>query len=188
MEIFGMDSAVFVDRDGTINKLNGIIKDIDSVEILEGAGQAIKMLNDLKLAVIVITNQPVIARGEISKDKLAEIHSHISNEISKFGGKIDDFFYCPHYPTKVTNTYIKSLTFQCDCRKPGVELIIRAKTKYNINLSKSWIIGDSWRDQQMAINLKMNYYKITDSKTTKNEVSSLLEAATKINSFIADPS
>lgn len=184
MKSVGTNSAIFLDRDGTINKLNGIIKNQESIEILEGAGQAIKIFKELSFLVIVVTNQPVIARGEISRKELNKIHKYISDVISKSGGKIDEFYYCPHYPAKVTKMFVRTLTFQCDCRKPEVGLIMKAKDKHDIDLSKSWVIGDSWRDEQMAKNLKMNYYRITNPISGDNDVDSLLEAAIKLRALI----
>ncbi len=140
--------AIFLDRDGTINEYKGFLKDIDDFNLLPGAADAIKQINESGYLAIVVTNQPVIARGEISLAELNEIHNKMETLLGQKGAYVDDIFYCPHHPDK--GFYGERLEYkvECECRKPKPGLLIQAAEKYNIDLEKSWMVGDSIRDMQ----------------------------------------
>jgi mannose-1-phosphate guanylyltransferase/phosphomannomutase len=142
--------AVFLDRDGTINKLKGFIKTPDQIELMENVGDVISTLNKIGFWIIVITNQPVISRGEVTMQGLEEIHGHIERLLMFYGAIIDDFFYCPHHPDSGFKDELKELKILCDCRKPEDGLIKQALSIYPINLEESWVVGDSWRDIELA--------------------------------------
>ena len=102
------------------------------------------------------TNQPVIARGEVSVGELEDIHKKMETELGKQGAFLDDVFYCPHHPDSGYIGEIKELKFECDCRKPKIGMLTRAADKYNIDLSQSWYIGDTTVDIQTGRNAGMH--------------------------------
>ncbi|MEZ3435953.1 MAG: HAD-IIIA family hydrolase [Lachnospiraceae bacterium] len=138
--------AVFLDRDGTINKYVGFLKDIDDFELLPGVGEAIRNMNALGYLVIVISNQPVIARGEVSEKELSKIHNKMETLLGKKGAYIDAIYYCPHHPDKGYVGERVELKIDCNCRKPKPGMILQAAKDFNIDLSKSWMVGDSETD------------------------------------------
>ncbi len=138
--------AIFLDRDGTINKYKGFLNDIDEFELIDGVGEAIKMINNSEYLTIVVTNQPVIARGEVTFEELNEIHNKMETLLGLDGTYVNDIFYCPHHPDKGFEGEVKELKFDCDCRKPKPGMLLKASKKYNIDLSESWMIGDGKND------------------------------------------
>jgi len=134
--------AIFLDRDGTINKSVGFLRNIDDFELEDGASEAIKKINDSGYLAIVITNQPVIARGEVSIDELDEIHNKMERLLGADGAYLDAIYYCPHHPDKGFVGERIEYKIVCDCRKPKPGMILNASKDYNIDLSKSWMIGD----------------------------------------------
>ena len=138
--------AIFLDRDGTINKYVGFLRKIDEFELIDGVAEAIKLINSSGYLAIVITNQPVIARGEVSISELDEIHMKLETELGKQGAYIDALYYCPHHPNKGFDGEIVELKFNCNCRKPKPGLILQAVEDFNIDLSLSWFIGDGKND------------------------------------------
>lgn len=140
--------AVFLDRDGVINKYVGFLCDIDSFELLPGAADAIRKINTSGYLAIVVTNQPVIARGELSYEELEEIHNKMETLLGKAGAYLDGIYYCPHHPDKGYKGEISELKFNCECRKPKPGMLIEASKDFNIDLDKSWMAGDSENDIQ----------------------------------------
>lgn len=138
--------AIFLDRDGTINKYVGFLTDIEKFELLSRVTDAIKLINSKGYLAIVVTNQPVIARGEVTVDELDEIHNKMETLLGREGAYIDAIYYCPHHPDSGFDGEIKELKFDCECRKPKPGMIFKAKHDFNIDLSKSWMIGDSKSD------------------------------------------
>jgi mannose-1-phosphate guanylyltransferase/phosphomannomutase len=145
-----MRPAIFLDRDGTINRLKGFITAPDQIELVDDAGSTVEEFKRLGYWVIVITNQPVIARGEVSVAELDAIHGKIERDFLAKNTIVDDFFYCPHHPEAGFEGEVSELKIVCKCRKPEVGLIEKARTIYPIDMSRSWMIGDSWRDVQLA--------------------------------------
>jgi D,D-heptose 1,7-bisphosphate phosphatase len=146
--------AVFFDRDGTINVLieHGFVTKPEQLELIDGAAQAIKKINRLGFLAIVITNQPVIARGEVDFQTLDLIHMKMETDLGKHGAYIDDLFYCPHHPDKGFKGERPEYKIDCDCRKPKPGMILKAAGKYNIDLTQSYMVGDNRRDVQAGIN------------------------------------
>lgn len=138
--------AIFLDRDGTINKYVGFLRNINEFELLPGAAEAIKMINESDYLAIVITNQPVIARGEVTEKELNEIHNKMETLLGQKGAYLDAIYYCPHHPDKGFEGEIPELKIKCDCRKPGIGLLKKAADDFNIDLTQSWMIGDSKND------------------------------------------
>lgn len=138
--------AVFLDRDGTINRHVGFLKKISDLELLPYVEDAIRKMNDLGYLVIVITNQPVIARGEVSEEELHEIHNKMETLLGEKGAYIDALYYCPHHPDKGYAGERIELKKDCSCRKPKPGMILKAAKDFNIDLSQSWMVGDSESD------------------------------------------
>ena len=144
--------AVFLDRDGTINHYEDFVTKPENLKLFDWAADAVKTINSLGYLVIVITNQPVIARGEVDFDTLDSIHMKMETDLGHKGAYIDDLFYCPHHPDKGFEGERPEYKIICDCRKPKPGLILQAAKKYNIDLSKSYMAGDHNRDVQCAFN------------------------------------
>lgn len=144
--------AIFLDRDGTINKYVGFLSDINDFELIEGVAEAIKKINESGYLAIVVTNQPVIARGEVSWDELYEIHRKMQTLLGKQGAYLDGIYVCPHHPDKGFEGERPEYKIDCDCRKPKPGLLLRAAKDFNIDLSLSFMIGDSERDVEAGHN------------------------------------
>mgnify|MGYP004522075485 CR=1 FL=1 len=138
--------AIFLDRDGTINKYVGFLREAEQFELLDGVSEAIKKINQSGYLAVVVTNQPVIARGEVTYDKLQEIHNKMETLLGKDGAYLDGIYFCPHHPDSGFEGEIKELKIDCNCRKPKPGMLIKAAEDLNIDLSMSWMIGDGKSD------------------------------------------
>lgn len=147
--------CIFLDRDGTINEFRGLVRNKNDLKLMNGAAEAIKKINDSEYLCIVVTNQPIIARGELSVDGLREIHEHLETLLGKEGAYIDGLYYCPHHPDKGFEGEVPELKVDCECRKPKIGMVKEAEKKYNIDLRASYMIGDSWRDMEAGKNARM---------------------------------
>lgn len=144
--------AVFLDRDGTINKYVGFLRKIDEFELLPGVADAIKDINASGYLAIVVTNQPVLARGEVTWDELQEIHNKMETLLGYEGAYLDAIYLCPHHPHSGYEGEVKELKIECDCRKPKPGMLLNAARDFNIDLSKSWMVGDGENDVMAGIN------------------------------------
>lgn len=138
--------AIFIDRDGTINKYVGFLREIEDFELLPGVSEALRIINNSGYLAIVVTNQPVIARGEVTYLELEDIHNKMETLLGEEGAYIDALYFCPHHPDKGFYGEVPELKIECDCRKPKPGMLLRAAEDYNIDLSQSWIIGDGAND------------------------------------------
>lgn len=138
--------AIFLDRDGTINKYVGFLRHIDQFELIDGAAEAIKKINNSGYLAIVVTNQPVVARGEVTFEELEQIHNKMETLLGLEGVYLDAIYYCPHHPHKGYEGEIPELKIDCSCRKPKPGMLLQAAKDFNIDLSRSWMIGDSEND------------------------------------------
>lgn len=138
--------AIFLDRDGTINKYVGFLRNILEFELIEGVADAIKLINQSEYLTIVVTNQPVIARGEVSWEKLSEIHQKMATLLGEAGAYVDGVYICPHHPDKGFEGERPEYKIDCSCRKPKPGLLLQAAKDFNIDLSKSYMIGDCEND------------------------------------------
>ncbi|MDR2601026.1 MAG: HAD-IIIA family hydrolase [Spirochaetaceae bacterium] len=153
--------AVFLDRDGTLNELRPpasvtgelhFITGPDGMRLLPGAAAAVRLINESGFLAIVITNQPVIARGQCTLEDLDLIHKKLETDLGKEGAYINGLYFCPHHPHKGFAGEIPELKIDCDCRKPKPGMLLAAAKKYNIILSESWMIGDSRLDVEAGKN------------------------------------
>lgn len=143
--------AVFLDRDGTINKYVGFLTNIDDFELLPDVAEAIRNINRSGYLAIVVTNQPVIARGEVTEEQLREIHRKMETLLGREGAYLDDIFVCPHHPEKGFAGERPEYKIDCSCRKPKPGMLLEAAQKYNIDLSQSFMVGDSDSDMKAGL-------------------------------------
>lgn len=177
--------AIFLDRDGTVNEYVGFLRDAGEFKLIDGAVEAIRRINASPYLVIVATNQPVVARGEVSVEGLGQIHRKMETELGKEGAYIDDLFYCPHHPHKGYAGEVPELKIDCACRKPKTGMLLLAAEKYNIDLTASWYVGDTTVDIQTGMNAGMRTVLVRTGEAGKDgrypveadyEVPSLLQA------------
>jgi len=142
--------AVFLDRDGTINEDTPFISRPEQLKLLPGAAKAVRMMREDGYRIVVVTNQPTIARGDCSVADLLRIHDHMEMELSREGAFLDGIYYCPHHPDKGFKGERVELKMKCECRKPGDGMIRQAARELNLDLKASWMIGDRTGDIQAA--------------------------------------
>ena len=140
--------AIFIDRDGTINEDSGYISTPDDLIIYPFAAEALRLINESNLKAIVITNQSGIARGIYTEADLDAIHNRMLEELARDGAHIDAIYYCPHHPRIGDDRYRKT----CDCRKPGTGMLRQAAREHDIDLARSYVIGDKASDINLATN------------------------------------
>ena len=138
--------AVFLDRDGTINRYVGFLRDIDDFELIDGAAQAIRQINALGWLAVVATNQPVVARGEVSFAQLEQIHRKMETLLGQEGAYLDAVYFCPHHPDRGYPGERPELKIDCACRKPKPGMLLAAARDLNIDLAQSWMVGDGEND------------------------------------------
>lgn len=139
-------SAVFLDRDGTINQEVNHLRTPDQIELIPGVAEAVRRINQSGKLAVVVTNQPVVARGDVTLDGLNLIHSRLETKLGMAGAFLDGVYYCPHHPDRGFLGEIESLKIICKCRKPAPGLINQACRDLNISQQDSWMIGDTFSD------------------------------------------
>lgn len=144
--------AIFLDRDGTLNKYVGFLRNIQDFELLEGVTEAVRRINQSGYLAILVTNQPVVARGELSFAGLEEIHNKLETLLGQEGAYLDGIYYCPHHPDKGFAGERPELKIGCSCRKPKPGMLLKAAQDFNIDLKESWMVGDSKNDILAGIN------------------------------------
>ena len=137
-----MKRAVFLDRDGTINFEKEYLYQAEHFEFIPGVLEAIRLLNQAGILVVVVTNQSGVARGLYTEDFVREAHRYIDQRLKDAGARVDAFYYCPHHP----DGSVAALRTECECRKPKPGQLIRAAEEHDIDLTKSFIVGDRWKD------------------------------------------
>lgn len=172
--------AIFLDRDGTLNKHVGFLRSPEELELIEGAAEAVREINHSGYLAIVATNQPVIARGEVTEEGLELIHQKLETLLGREGAYLDAVYYCPHHPDKGFEGEVEELKVICHCRKPSPGMLLRAAKDYNIDLSESWMVGDSENDVLAGKNAGCRTLLLEDAKGRKGDCRSLLEAVRMI--------
>jgi D-glycero-D-manno-heptose 1,7-bisphosphate phosphatase len=132
-------AAIFLDRDGTINVEKGHLFQYEDWEWIPGAVEAIIRINRMDFMAIVITNQAGVARGYYDEGAIHELHNKVSKLLGKYGARIDAYYYCPHHPQY-------GAMVNCTCRKPAPGLLLQAGVDHNLDMKRSWIIGDKMSD------------------------------------------
>lgn len=139
-------SAVFLDRDGTLNIEVNHLKSPDQLILIEGAAEAVRKLNRAGLLTVGVTNQPVLARGDVTQLQMKAIHARLDALLGKSGAYLDRIYVCPHHPDNGFPGEVAKLKIKCTCRKPESGLIDRAVQELNIARTGSWMIGDATSD------------------------------------------
>lgn len=150
--IANKQKAVFLDRDGTINVYVDNLSRIEDFALIDKTTEAIKGLNKSDYLSIVTTNQPMIAKGFLTKEGLSEIHKKMETLLGNQRAYVDDIFYCPHHPDKGFEGEVAELKITCSCRKPATGMIDEAVKKYNIDTNQSFFVGDTTSDMLTAHN------------------------------------
>ena len=149
------NKAVFLDRDGTINKKRGdYVKSWNEFKFLEGVAEALRIFSDLDYKIIIVTNQSAVNRKIISSEILADIHQRMLNEFNKEDVRIDAIFYCPHKPEE-----------GCNCRKPKPGLLLKAIKEFDLEPRLCLLIGDSETDIEAGIQAGIKSFLINDDTT-----------------------
>jgi histidinol-phosphate phosphatase family protein len=173
LAIILQNKAVFIDRDDTINKDVPYCSRPEDFVLLPEVGPGIRLLREAGFKIVVVTNQSGIARGYFTHEVLKSIHAKMQADLGAYNAFIDAIFYCPHHPDD-----------NCDCRKPKPKMINDAALEMNIDITQSYVIGDSDKDVEMSNNagckkgLKVNY-KLA-SEPSKAVFNSFLEAVSWI--------
>jgi D-glycero-D-manno-heptose 1,7-bisphosphate phosphatase len=154
-------AALFLDRDGTIMVDTNYVSRVEDVRLLPGVAEAVRRVNDAKLPVIVVTNQSGIARGYFDLPAYEAVRARLEALLRDEGARIDDTFMCPHHP---------ELSGACECRKPGTLLYRQAAQKHNLDLARSWFIGDKWRDVEPALSLGGHGILVPGSETSDEDL------------------
>ena len=136
--------GVFLDRDGTLNHEVDFVRTPDDLRLIKGAAEAVRMLNQRGVVTCVISNQSGVARGYLSEGDLTPIHARLEKELARGGAKVDRIYYCPHHPTEGFAPY----NVECDCRKPKPGMLLRGSRELEIDLTDSYVVGDSVVDME----------------------------------------
>ena len=144
--VTGLRPAIFLDRDGTVTDEVGYINHISRARIYPYAPEAVRMLKSTGLPVIVVTNQSGVGRGYFTEEIVLQVHRMVEDALSAAGTCVDAFYYCPHHPGAVVERYRQ----ECRCRKPGTAMPEEAAKRFGIDLSRSYVVGDTYRDMKMG--------------------------------------
>lgn len=167
--------CVFLDRDGTLNKYVGFLRHIDQLELLPGAAEAVRKINESGYLAIIVTNQPLIARGEVTVPELREIHNKLETLLGQEGAYVDGIYYCPHHPHKGYEGEVPELKIDCQCRKPKPGLLYQAAKDFHIDLAASYMVGDGDNDVQCGINAGCTPVLLTDGEAEVAHFRTLLD-------------
>ena len=144
--------AIFLDRDGTVNRKNGLVWKEEQFELEDGVVEAIREINRSGYLAILVTNQPVVARGLCSVEDVENIHKKLETLLGREGVYLDDIRFCPHHPDKGYPEENPTYKIPCHCRKPDIGMLEECAERYNIDLGKSWMVGDTTMDIQTGKN------------------------------------
>ena len=141
-----MNRAVFLDRDGTVNEEVGYLRSLDLLKLIPGAAAAIGRLNRAGYKVVLVTNQSGVARGYFPESLVDAAHDLLTRMLKQEEAFFDAVYYCPHHPTAGNSKH----TVVCDCRKPSTGLIDRAAKDLDVDLARSFMVGDKWSDVELG--------------------------------------
>lgn len=176
-----MSKAVFLDRDGVINKNVENLVSVKQFEILDHVPEAIRKLNELGFLVIVVTNQPIIAKGFCTLKDVENLHITMRRILGASGAVIDDIYICPHHPERGFEGEVKELKIKCGCRKPMPGLIEKAINKHGICISESWLVGDNNVDILAAHNAGITNTILLSEQKSKSAAFSTLNILDAVN-------
>ena len=138
------NTAVFLDRDGTINEEVGYLDSLDKLRIIPSAYEAIRLINESGMKAVVISNQAGVARGLFTEDFVKITNEHLQTALRQEGAHIDNFYFCPHHPIEGIEPYRQV----CNCRKPAPGMLLQAAQDLNIDLTRSYLVGDRFNDME----------------------------------------
>lgn len=141
-----LQSAVFLDKDGTLIDDVPYNVDPDRITLAKGAGEGLARLGALGFRLIVVSNQSGVALGRFEENALEDVWDRIKQLLREFGVMLDGFYYCPHHPDGIVSQH----AIDCECRKPAPGLILRAARDHHVDLGRSWFIGDILNDVEAA--------------------------------------
>lgn len=170
----GPQQAVFLDRDGTLNVFKGLISNHLDLDLEPDAIPAVKRLNASPYLAVVVTNQPVIARNLCDLEELDRIHSRLDMLLAEGGAFLDGLYFCPHHPDSGYPEERTEYKIPCTCRKPGPGMLLEARDRFNIDLSRSWIIGDSARDVQTGAGLGLRTILLDRGESLREKDSKIM--------------
>ena len=168
--------CIFLDRDGVINKdmdNNPVCSDF---ELLPDVADAVRMINKSSYLAVVVTNQPMIAKGFVTEDEVKNTHKKMETLLGESGAFLNGIYYCPHHPEKGFKGEIADLKIDCECRKPKTGMLMQAARDMNIDLSSSWMIGDSLRDIEAGKNAGCRTISIGEDLGADKNAKNLKEA------------
>jgi histidinol-phosphate phosphatase family protein len=157
--------AVFFDRDGTLMRDVAYASRPEQVELLPGAADAVRRLHEAGFLVLLVTNQSGIGRGLFTPDDYQRVHARLVELLAEHGAALDGAYHCPHGPDEA-----------CECRKPGIALFECAAREHDVDLSRSWCIGDRWRDVAPAQTLGATGLLVPSDATPSGDIARAREA------------
>lgn len=171
--------AVFLDRDGTLNEERDFVRSPDALRVIPGVPDALRRLRAAGFRLVVVSNQSGVARGYFDERTLARIHERLHG---KLGGLPDAYFHCPHHPDAGDGPYTRA----CDCRKPADAMVRRAAALLDLDLARSWVVGDGARDVLLARNLPLASVLVRSGKPVDAEEQALAAAGFRPDHVCAD--
>ncbi|SEH27971.1 HAD-IIIA family hydrolase [Selenomonas sp. KH1T6] len=181
--------CVFLDRDGTLNIYKGLISSPEELELEAGVAEAIALLNAAGYLAIIVTNQPVVARGLCSMEEVREIHKKLSVLLGEQGAYLDDMIFCPHHPDKGYPEENPAYKIPCHCRKPDTGMVEEMAEKHHVDIKSSWFVGDTTVDIKTGQNAGLHTALVKTGEAGKDgkyevqaelEAENLLDAVKKI--------
>lgn len=168
--------CIFLDRDGVINKDMGNHPVCSKFILLPNTAKAVRLINESGYLAIVVTNQPMIAKGFVSKEEVENTNKKMETLLGEERAYLNAIYYCPHHPDKGYKGEIPELKTECDCRKPKTGMLQKAANEFNIDIENSWIIGDSRRDILAGKNFGCKTISIGQQPDADFSANNLLEA------------
>jgi len=168
--------AIFLDRDGTITREVNLLHDARDLQLIEGAAEAIRKINASDYLAVVVTNQPVIARNLCSIEELEHIHATMETMLGREHAYVNAIYYCPHHPDSGYPEERREYKIKCSCRKPEPGMLLQAAKDWNIDLARSFMIGDSTRDEEAGRRAGCK----SSVRIATNEPGALLQAVEQI--------
>jgi D-glycero-D-manno-heptose 1,7-bisphosphate phosphatase len=158
--------TAFLDRDGVLNVDHGYVHRVEHLEWIEGAAEAVQLLNEAGYRVVVVTNQSGIARGHYDEETLRRFHTHMQETLAAQGAGVDAFYFCPHHP----QGSVREFAIVCDCRKPKAGLLEQADRDCPVNRKRSFLIGDTESDMAAAAAFGIRGFKFDATSQSLIEI------------------
>lgn len=175
-----MNRAIFLDRDGTINVDKGYLYKIEDFEFTYKAIESLNIMYNMGFKLIIVTNQSGIARGFYSEGDVNKLHNWLINILKQNNIELTGIYYCPHYVHGKINKY----SIKCDCRKPQLGLFYKAIREHNIDIDKSYVIGDKLKDLAICQYTKARGVLIVDKHEEKNHAYTVVKNLFELVNYI----